>query len=879
MDASSTPQRRHDLVLTPVSEEGRSLTVVHDPRTGKYFRIREVEGFILSLLDGVTPLAEVHGAVLREFPGVRLSQATVIAFAQRLHGLGWLEGSVPGLRRVAVPFYRRLLRIQLPPVPADGLFQALQPLARAAYHPAGIALIVLFLLYVGHWAFFSVEELARHSRPVLTPGGMVLLWTGFTVISIFHELGHGVTCRYFGARSHGVGFFVMYGIPCFYCDVSGAWTLSSRKERLLIGSAGLAWQLVFGALAFVLWKLLEPETVPARICHVMVGTCGFMALMNLNPFIKLDGYYLLSDWLRIPNLRDKAIRYFQGRVGSILVGTEPPRSNDARERRIFFWFGFGSWLYSAVLLTFLYYSLGRWLVGSYGREGAFVLGILTMAILSSWLKTMAGRVRARLAERKEKPLRPRLRPVLLLALLAGGGIWFWNARWTLAVASPCTLEAEARIPIRGAVEGVVQEIRLREGDRVRAGEVVAVLESYDLEKVTEQLRQKVDSVEAASRVVEQEAPLVAAEKERDVLEDLRDIRSAQAELSDRQELFPARQSEAERKVQEARAALDSAERVAERLRGDERAAAEGRLPPDAQAVVERIDRLRAQRDLAQKEVRRAAFLVREGALQSQRLDTLAADLKALEREEAALQSELRAKLKTLHEDREDAESEVRRLRAGYEAALESQRVVAQETRPERLDAIRDELDTRSAMLEARRVLRQAADVKRAEAAAKRLEARPLVTEIERVERKIRQTQVTAPISGVISSPRLHEKRGLKLNRGQTLAWIDRVETLTAKVLVDEKEMGEIRRGLPVQLRVGAYPDRLFEGHVTDVSPRPVKSNGRGAYEIRLQVENPEGDLRPGITGHAKIICGERPLREVAFRRVYRYIRTEVWTWF
>jgi len=180
------------------------------------------------------------------------------------------------------------------------------------------------------------------------------------------------------------------------------------------------------------------------------------------------------------------------------------------------------------------------------------------------------------------------------------------------------------------------------------------------------------------------------------------------------------------------------------------------------------------------------------------------------------------------------------------------------------------------------MLRGAADVKRAEAAAKRLEARPITTEIERVEKKIREARILAPVTGVVSTPRLEEKKGRKLDRGETLAWIDRVETLTARVFVDEKEIGEVRKGAPVQLRVGAYPDRTFEGKVLEVSTRAAAGGApgaRGTYEVRLRIQNPRGDLRPGITGYAKIVNGEQPLRQVVFRRLNRYVRTEVWSWF
>ena len=157
--------------------------------------------------------------------------------------------------------------------------------------------------------------------------------------------------------------------------------------------------------------------------------------------------------------------------------------------------------------------------------------------------------------------------------------------------------------------------------------------------------------------------------------------------------------------------------------------------------------------------------------------------------------------------------------------------------------------------------------------------RDRLTEMQRLERKIGETKVHSPADGVVSTPRLQEKLGRKLGAGETLAWIDRLETLKATVYVDEKEIGYVRRGQKVQFRVSAYPDRNFDGTVQEVATRPTPYNGKTAYEVRLRVRNPQGDLKPGITGYAKLISGDRPVREVLLRKLHRYVRTEVWTWY
>ena len=140
MQATDTPQKRPDLALTPNTEDGRTVTVVHDPVSGRYFRIREVEGFIVDQLDGGTSLEAVHAALLREFPGVRLSLETLLKFVDRLASMGWLVGTTNGVAppRAQLPFYYRLLRAKLPPIPVDPLFQRMQPLVRMLYTPLAV---------------------------------------------------------------------------------------------------------------------------------------------------------------------------------------------------------------------------------------------------------------------------------------------------------------------------------------------------------------------------------------------------------------------------------------------------------------------------------------------------------------------------------------------------------------------------------------------------------------------------------------------------------------------------------------------------------------------------------------------------------------------
>ena len=892
MQFGDAPSRRTDLTLSLLEEGGGARTVVHDPATGKYFRLREVEGSILAGLDGRTSLADIHAQVLRDFPGTRLEPATVVAFAERMQSLGWLQDAAGDPPR-RPPLHRRLLFLKIPLLRPQALFSLLQPLLRPFYTRVGLALVLVFVALTGAFSLYSLPELVAH-RPAITGWqSLVLLWLGFTLISIPHEFGHGMTCRYFGAKSHSMGFLLMYGLPAFYCDVSGAWTLSSRRQRMLIGWAGLGWQFAAAAVAFWLWRVLEPDTLVAQIAAVMLGACGLTALLNLNPLIRLDGYYLLSDWLGIPNLRQKSFAFWGQRWRNWFLGSPRP-SLPRREARIFAWLGALSFAYSAVLFGGLGWWLWTYLTRLWGGFGAALFLALVSMIVGSWWRSRrpAGSqasptpppaetdaVADTPPERRKRLMRFPWRLAFTGAVLAVAGWAFWQASWEFTVASPCALEATQRIAVRPKVAGVLASLRFREGDHVACNAVIGTLDTYDLEKQREALLLRIRTAEVERQIIERTVPVMVAQNQVAVAEARQEVQQAQEIVEDRQEVFPERQAAAERRVREARAALDAAERVAERLRHDEREIAAGRLTPGIRAIEEKIAQVRSEMNLTDKQVQRAEFLVSEGALARQRLDIVKTRRETLEKEEASYRSQQAAILKELHEEREDAEAKVRHLRAGYDSTLADQRQIERETRPRKIQVAKQVVETREDALTATRALQQVAEIKRTEAVAKRLDTRAMHAELARINRQIAEATIIAPADGVISTPRLVERLGKHLSEGEALCWLDQTGELQANIYVDEKEIAVIRRRQRVELRLGAYPNRTFEAEVQEIATRAELRDGVESYEVRLSIPNGGSELRPGLRGYAKVYTGRRPLRTVLFHRLNRYIRTEVWTWF
>src|SRR6267143_3287496 len=168
----------------------------------------------------------------------------------------------------------------------------------------------------------------------------VVLALNFLVVGA-HEFGHGLTCTRFGGEVHEMGCALVFLQPAFYCNVSDAWLFPEKSKRLWVGIAGPYFELLLWSLAVLTWRLTEPDTWINFITLSVMATSGVKSLLNLNPLIKLDGYYLLSDYLEIPNLRRRSFRY-GGSLVEKLFGLESLEEEEVlprRERAIFSVYG------------------------------------------------------------------------------------------------------------------------------------------------------------------------------------------------------------------------------------------------------------------------------------------------------------------------------------------------------------------------------------------------------------------------------------------------------------------------------------------------------------------------------------------------------------
>lgn len=136
----------------------------------------------------------------------------------------------------------------------------------------------------------------------------ILIMFAFAVVvtKVIHELSHAIVCTALGGRCREIGVLLLLGIPCLYCDVSDTWLMPRRRDRILVSAAGMIAEWTVAAIAVMVWATTQPGTLHDLAALIVIVASVSTLLINANPLLRYDGYYILSDWIGIPNLSAQA---------------------------------------------------------------------------------------------------------------------------------------------------------------------------------------------------------------------------------------------------------------------------------------------------------------------------------------------------------------------------------------------------------------------------------------------------------------------------------------------------------------------------------------------------------------------------------------------
>src|SRR4030095_6602025 len=189
-----------------------------------------------------------------------------------------------------------------------------------------VALVVTAIMVVAVNFGVLSERLPRFAE-FFGPGNLVWLAVSLALVKTLHELGHAITCKRFGGDVNRLGVMLLVFTPSLYCDVSDAWMFRDRWRRMAVSAAGVAVELILAAIATLVWSMTQPGWINSLALNVMFVCSVGTLLINGNPLLRYDGYYVLADWLETPNLQQQATSTVQRGLAWLFAGVtlEPPR--------------------------------------------------------------------------------------------------------------------------------------------------------------------------------------------------------------------------------------------------------------------------------------------------------------------------------------------------------------------------------------------------------------------------------------------------------------------------------------------------------------------------------------------------------------------------
>jgi putative peptide zinc metalloprotease protein len=491
---------RADVLTVRVDYSGQATWVLKDPATLELYHLTAEEYFLFAQLRQPTSMGQLQRQFEQAFPPRRISIGALQAFCDQLCHNGLLLSDQPGQARQLLArggqrrrqwwlqSTSRLLAIRFPGVDAERLFD--WPLFDWLKHKScwffsrGMLYAVILLgigavaTLVGNWSEM-VSELPSLST-LLEPRYLLTLMASVVAVKLLHELAHAVVCKQLGGQVREMGVMLLALMPVLYCDVSDAWRFPNKWHRIAISAAGIGMELVLAALAILVWSVTEPGLLHVGCLNVaMVSSLGTL-LVNANPLLRYDGYYLLADWLEVPNLSSRGREWLARALRGWLLG-EPamndPLLSPAKQRVVAF-YAIGARLYLAVVLIGLYLIFSA-LARPYHLENLVsTLAIVLLAVYlastsASWGKWLLNpSVRGRIRGRR----------LALLGTVATGLVAVvlgWPIR--RQVSAPVVIVPEENAHLHATEAGILA-MALPSGAHVEAGDVVARLTNPQLEQ-------------------------------------------------------------------------------------------------------------------------------------------------------------------------------------------------------------------------------------------------------------------------------------------------------------------------------------------------------------------------------------------------------------
>lgn len=485
---------------------GERWFVLDNPFSNQFFRIRPAAYELIARLGPDRTVQQAWQECLDRFPDEAPGQEAVIQLLSQLYHGNLLQYENAADSAQLFERYKKrqerevrsrllnLMFMRFPLLDPDRFLVRTMPLVGRLISPLG-ALLWLFVVGWGvKVAMDNFAVLREQTQSVLSPDNLVLLYLGMVVIKTLHEFGHAFFCRRFGGEVHVMGVLLMIFTPMPYVDATSSWSFRSRWQRVLVGAAGMIVEVFIAALMVFVWANTGPGTLH-NLAYNMIFIASVSTLVfNLNPLLRFDGYYILSDLVEIPNLQQRANLQLRHLCERYLFGIKKSVSPTDRRKEAFWLVVFGilSGIYRVVVFG------GILLVVA---DRFFIIGIIMAAICAiSWVLVPAWRFGQYLASNPQLE-RTRLRAVAVSAVgFAAILLLLAVVKFPSHFRAPGVLLAQERTQVVTETAGYLRALLVEPGSRVTAGQPLLEFANPELDLELVNARAAVSELDARLRL-------------------------------------------------------------------------------------------------------------------------------------------------------------------------------------------------------------------------------------------------------------------------------------------------------------------------------------------------------------------------------------------
>jgi putative peptide zinc metalloprotease protein len=410
---------------------GKTWYVIRDPGNNQFFRINHTAYQFIALLNGQRTVDESWTLCYEEHGDEAPSQGEAISLLGQLFSSNLLQGDVPQdteiilkrhhrrRKRETTAYFKGILFARIPIFDPHHILDKWCWLFGPLFSRTGYILGGLLLLAGIFSALSNFDTLSNESQSTLSVSNLPLLYLVFAITKLLHEFGHGFACHYYGhkngnpARVHTLGIAFLFLTPVPYVDATASWSFQSKWHRMAVAAGGMYVELLIAAMATLVWA----NTGESDVIHILawntIVVCSVSTLLfNGNPLLRYDAYYILSDFLEIPNLSGRSKLYMKYLFRKYLFGVSKATSPayDYREALQMVLYGILSELYKLVIFCSIIFLLS---------EVHPVLGLLGIAMYTfSALLSPLGQLIKYIATAPELA-RTRLRAAQLTLAISG----------------------------------------------------------------------------------------------------------------------------------------------------------------------------------------------------------------------------------------------------------------------------------------------------------------------------------------------------------------------------------------------------------------------------------------------------------------------------